>query len=48
MLFKVTEPIIDPIRRVVPNSGMMDFSPMLAIMVLMVMSMLVNSLAAAP
>jgi YggT family protein len=48
MLFKVTEPIIDPIRRVVPNSGMMDFSPMLAIMVLMAMSLLVNSLAAAP
>ncbi len=48
MLFKVTEPIIDPIRKVVPNSGMMDFSPMLAIMVLMAMSLLVSSLATAP
>lgn len=42
MLFRVTEPIIEPIRRVVPNTGMMDLSPMLAIMVLIAMTTLVN------
>ena len=46
MLFRVTEPIIDPIRRVMPNTGMLDLSPMIAILVLIVMEMLVSSLVA--
>ncbi len=33
LLYRVTEPIIDPIRRVIPNTGMMDLSPMAAIVV---------------
>lgn len=44
MLFKVTEPIIDPIRRVMPNTGMIDLSPMIAMLVLIVMQFMVGSL----
>ncbi|WP_343385207.1 YggT family protein [Candidatus Amarobacter glycogenicus] len=46
MLFKVTEPIIDPIRRVMPNTGMFDMSPMIAMMLLIVMQYLVAGLVA--
>lgn len=45
LLFRVTEPIIEPIRRVMPNTGMMDLSPMAAIIVLIVMGQMVRSLA---
>ena len=45
LLFRVTEPIIDPIRRVMPNTGMMDLSPMVAIIALMVLGQLVLGLA---
>jgi YggT family protein len=45
MLYRVTEPIIDPIRRLMPNTGMFDLSPMLAIIVLIVMEQLVASVA---
>ena len=46
MLFRVTEPIIDPIRRVMPSSGMIDLSPMAAIIALIVMTQLVAGLVA--
>jgi YggT family protein len=45
LLFRITEPIIEPIRRVMPSTGMMDFSPLLAILVLIVMGQLVANLA---
>ena len=45
LLYRMTEPIIDPIRRVMPNTGMMDLSPMAAIIVLIVMGQLVASVA---
>ena len=47
LLYRVTEPIIEPIRRVMPQTGMMDLSPMAAIIVLIVMSQLVANLTAA-
>jgi YggT family protein len=31
VLFRVTEPIIEPFRRVLPSTGMIDLSPMAAI-----------------
>ena len=46
LLFRVTEPIIEPFRRVMPQSGMMDLSPMAAIIALIVMTQLVSGLAA--
>ena len=40
-IFAVTEPILAPIRRVVPRFGMLDISPMVAlILILIVQSML--------
>ena len=33
LLHRVTEPIIEPIRRVMPQTGMFDLSPMIAITV---------------
>ena len=35
-LFSVTEPILDPIRKVIPRVGMFDFSPMLVMIFLFV------------
>ena len=34
VLVQLTEPILAPIRRVLPNFGMLDFSPMVAILLL--------------
>lgn len=44
MLYRVTEPIIDPIRRVMPQTGMIDFSPLAAIIALIVLGQLVLNL----
>lgn len=33
-LFQVTEPILAPVRRVLPQTGMIDFSPMIVILIL--------------
>jgi YggT family protein len=46
LLFRVTEPIINPLRRVIPSMGMMDLSPMAAIVVLIVLGQFVLGLAA--
>lgn len=34
MLFDVTEPILAPLRRVVPRIGMMDITPVVAIILM--------------
>ena len=34
LLFQVTEPILGPIRRLLPSMGGFDFSPMIALIVL--------------
>lgn len=34
----VTEPIIDPIRRIMPRIAMLDFSPMIAMILLAIIS----------
>lgn len=46
LLYRVTEPIIDPLRKVLPSTGMMDLSPMAAIIVLIVLGQFVLSLQA--
>ena len=46
MRFRVTEPIIEPIRRVMPGNGMLDLSPMIAMMLLIVMQYMVAMLVA--
>lgn len=34
LLYDITEPILGPFRRIVPRIGMLDISPMVAIMVM--------------
>ena len=38
VLFQITEPILAPFRRIIPRFGMMDLSPLVAIIVLQVVS----------
>ena len=35
-IYGITEPILKPIRRVLPSMGMIDLSPMVALIVMMV------------
>jgi YggT family protein len=46
LLYRVTEPIMEPLRRFMPQTGMMDLSPMAAIVVLLVMGIFVQNLTA--
>ncbi len=43
IVLDVTEPIIRPIRQVIPSFGMIDISPIVAILVLQVVSRLLAS-----
>lgn len=43
VLVQVTEPILAPIRRILPNFGMLDFSPMVAILLLAFIHRLIAS-----
>lgn len=45
VLMGVTEPILAPLRRIVPRFGMLDLTPMVAIILLMVMSRALQSAA---
>ncbi len=44
LLWRVTEPLIDPFRRVMPSAGMFDLSPMATIIALVVLSQIVIEL----
>ena len=46
ILYKVTEPLMNPIRRVLPTMGMMDLSPMAVIIMLIVVQQVVISVTA--
>lgn len=37
VLLQITEPILAPLRRIVPRIGMMDITPMVAILLLLVL-----------
>ncbi len=41
MLHRATDPLIDPFRRFMPQGGMIDLSPLMAIIMLIVMSQIV-------
>ncbi|HML99384.1 MAG TPA: YggT family protein [Tepidiformaceae bacterium] len=45
LLDLVTEPLIDPVRRIMPRTGMIDFSAMIVIIVLYVMITVVQTAA---
>jgi YggT family protein len=38
LLYQITEPILAPLRAVIPRIGMMDLSPLVAIIILRVIS----------
>ncbi len=45
ILYEITEPILGPLRRIIPQVGMFDFSPMIAILLLnFLQSLVMNSL----
>ncbi len=36
LLYQITEPVLAPLRSIIPRVGMMDLSPMVAILILIV------------
>ena len=45
ILYQVTEPILAPIRRVLPAFGMLDFSPIVALILIGIIQWIVGTLA---
>lgn len=45
ILFEVTEPLLAPVRRILPRTGMIDFSALILIVLLYVMIAVVNQAA---
>ena len=43
ILYEITEPVLGPLRRIIPTVGMFDFSPMIALMLLQFLQRLVVS-----
>ena len=46
ILFQLTEPLLAPIRRLLPQTGMMDFSPIVAFIAITVVERIVISMMA--
>ena len=44
ILYQLTEPLLAPIRRLLPQTGMMDFSPIVAFLVITVVERIVISM----
>lgn len=44
LMYQLTEPLLAPIRRILPPAGMMDFSPIVGFIVIMVLERIVLSL----
>lgn len=44
MLHDITEPIVGPIRRLMPTTGMIDFSPLVALILLQILRSVLLSL----
>lgn len=42
-LDRITEPILSPLRRVVPRIGMIDITPMVAIVLLLIIASLIGA-----
>ncbi len=45
ILFDITEPVLGPLRRILPPVGMIDFSPLVALLLISVLQQLVRNLA---
>jgi YggT family protein len=44
VLIQITEPFLRPLRRIVPRAGVFDFTPLVAIVILMLISYLLGYL----
>ncbi len=44
IIYQITEPILGPLRRIVPRLGMFDIAPMIAIFLLILLSVAVSRL----
>lgn len=44
IVYQITEPILGPLRRIVPRLGMFDITPMIAIFILIILSTAVSRL----
>src|SRR5438045_7519185 len=44
LLVEITEPVLAPIRRVLPTAGMLDFSPLVALLLVQVIRGILRSL----
>ena len=40
IVYQVTEPILAPLRRIIPKVGMLDFTPMVAVILLQLITLL--------
>ncbi len=43
-LFDITEPVLRPIREMLPSSGMFDFSPMIVFVIIQVISTVLRNI----
>jgi YggT family protein len=44
VLQDITEPVVGPVRRLMPDTGMIDFSPLVALIVLQILEVVLRSL----
>ncbi|MEE8413310.1 MAG: YggT family protein [Dehalococcoidales bacterium] len=44
LLFQITEPMLAPLRRIIPRIGALDLSPLAAVIILQVISTLISRL----
>lgn len=42
IVHQITDPLVEPVRRVMPRTGMIDLSPMVVVVVLWLMILVVN------
>ncbi len=47
LIYDLTEPILAPIRNILPQTGMLDFSPMVAILIILLLQPLLISVVQA-
>ncbi len=43
-VYQVTEPVLAPIRNILPSTGMMDFSPMVAILLVEIVTRVLSAI----
>ena len=44
LLYRITEPILAPLRRIIPRIGMVDITPAIAIIILLVIASVISTI----